>query len=398
MKQWQEKKVSMGAAAVVVVVALVGGLLLGNHWQGIVDNFGVYLGLRRPVESLDFSEVNALYRELVREFDGVIEPSSAIEGVKRGLVASAGDRYTVFMNAEEAREFDAALSGDIGAGVGIELGTRDGYVRVLRTLEGNPAREAGIQAGDIIYKVDGEEVWSMTPEQIANRVRGPEGTEVHLVLVRGQDEVEFTITRERINNVSAYVEYDGDVATIVISRFDSQTGRIVSEIAQEIINRDIDNVIVDLRGNGGGYVNAVRDVLSLWVDDRLIMDQRSLSGFNNQRYLTARNRAVLARRNTVVLINGSSASAAEIMAGALQDYELATVIGEQSFGKGSVQVLRNLSRGNRLKVTIARWYTPLGQNIDADGITPDIEVERTFEDINAFRDPQLERAKQYLRD
>lgn len=396
MTEWKEKKVSMGGAAIFVVVALFAGVFVGNNWQGMINDFSVFLGVRKQVAALDFSQVDALYRELKNTFDGEIDPSLAIEGAKRGLVESLGDRYTVFMNAAEAREFENSLSGDIGAGVGVELSERDGFVKVIRTLQDNPARRAGVKAGDIIYKVDGEEVTGLAPESVANKVRGAAGSEVTLTVVRGREELDFKMTREKINNVSAYVEYSNNTAIITILRFDNDTGNIVKGIANEINSKGINSIIVDLRGNGGGYVNAARDVLSLWIDGDLIMDQRSISGVNNEKYFANRGQAILRGKKTIVLTNGTTASAAEIMAGALRDYDQATIVGEKSYGKGSVQVVRELAGGNRLKVTIAKWFTPNGVNITGEGIVPDVEVERSFDDINQDRDPQLDRAKQLI--
>jgi carboxyl-terminal processing protease len=276
------------------------------------------------------------------------------------------------------------------------MGERDGWVKVLRTLPDNPARRAGVLAGDIFYKVDGVDVSEWTSDKVADKVRGAEGTEVKLGLVRDGKEMEFTLKREKINNVSAYVEYNGDVAVITVTRFDMETGGIVKSIAEEINKKGINRVILDLRGNGGGYVSAARDVLSLWVDGKLAVTQKGRNGGNEEVY-TTRGGAILAGRKTVVLINGGSASAAEIVAGALKDYGLATLVGEKSYGKGSVQSLVNLDGGELLKVTIARWYTPKGKNIDGEGIEPDRKVERSFEDVNLERDPQMEAGLEVVR-
>ena len=283
------------------------------NWNILVDQFGVFLGGNRPAVNLDFSSLDEVYNVLNRNFDGDIDRDLAIEGAKRGLVASLGDRFTVFMNASEAADFNNSLHGDIGAGVGIELGEREGFVKVLRTLPDNPARRAGILAGDIIFKIDGEEVYDLAPDQIADKIRGEIGSEVTITVVRNKQELEFTMTRERINNVSAYVDYIGSAAVITITRFDNDTGSLTRSIADEINSRDINNIVVDLRGNGGGFVEAARDVLSLWIDGELVMDQRSSSGRANEKYYALKGRAVLKGKNTVVLTNGSTASASEIM-------------------------------------------------------------------------------------
>ena len=199
--------------------------------------------------------------------------------------------------------------------------------------------------------------------------------------------------REAINNVSAYVEYDGSTAIITVTRFDNDTGKIVQGFAREFKDKGINKVILDLRGNGGGYVSAAQDLLSLWIDGDDILIQKS-KHFGNSTTKASSGSAILKDMETVVLVNGSSASASEIVAGALQDYEKATIVGEKTYGKGVVQNLYDLSGGTVLKVTTAEWYTPLDRSINGEGITPDIEVERSYEDINAMRDPQLDKAKE----
>jgi len=391
----KERKVELGAAIIGGFVALVLGVLVGLNWEGMVRQFGPYLGMK-SVEAISFDELNVVYKALAGNFDGTIDRSAVVEEAKRGLVNAAGDRFTYFMTRSEAAEFNASLSGNVGAGIGVEIGERDGYTKVLRTTPNNPARKAGILAGDIFYKVDGKDVTSMSSEEVANLVRGAVGTSVTLTLVRDGEELEFSLVREMINNVSAYVEYSGGTAILTITRFDNaETGRLVRQLAQEALGRGVDRMVLDLRGNGGGFVSAARDVLGLWLDGELAVEQRSKSGANSQKIHTARGGAILSDMRTAVLINGSTASASEIVAGALQDYGKATVIGETSFGKGSVQSLVELDRGELLRVTIARWFTPKGANIEGEGITPDVVVERSFDDINRERDPQLDRALGY---
>ena len=223
-------------------------------------------------------------------------------------------------------------------------------------------------------------------------MRGQAGSKVVLTVVRNNEEKEFTLTRETINNVSVYVEYKGDTAVLTITRFDENTGQLAREKAQEIVDKGSKKVILDLRGNGGGYVSSAKEVTSLFFSGDVIMEQKSSSGFYNQKYYADRDKALLANIKTVVLVNGSTASASEIVAGALKDYNKATLIGEKTYGKGSVQTLETLSGGEVLRVTIAKWYTPKGVNINKEGITPDKEVERTFDQINKEVDPQLDAA------
>lgn len=399
MKQsWKDKKVSLPNTIITGVVTLCVGLALGvfvlPKWDAFLDYVLPFVDSSYKINSeISWDSLNEVYRTLARSYDGELNDEDIINGAKKGLVDSLGDKYTVYMTAEEAADFEKSLHGEVGAGVGIEMGERDGYIRVIRTLPDNPAREAGILAGDIIYKVDGEEVWDSTTEEIAKKVRGEAGTEVTVTIVRDGEEKDFTMVREEINNVSADVTYDGSTAIIMVTRFDSDTGAIVKRFASEFADKGINKVILDLRNNGGGYTAAAKEMLSLWIDGDTVLIQKS-QHFGTEITKTTRGDAILKDMQTIVLVNGSTASASEIVAGALQDYGKATIIGEQTYGKGVVQTLLDLEDGSVLKVTTASWYTPKDQSINKTGITPDKVVEMTYDDINMGRDPQLDAAKE----
>ena len=393
-KEWNEKKVSLGGAIVIGAVLAVLGGVIGANYNSWFSGFAPYLGFGTKVSSgVDWSALDEVYNQLNASYNGEISVNDVIEGAKKGLTDSLGDKYTVYMDKEETADFYDDLHGNVGSGIGVEMGLRDGYVRVLRTLPDNPAKKAGILAGDIIYKVDGEEVYSFSTDEIAKKVRGEAGTEVTITVVRDGKEHEYTMKRETINNVSAYVEYDGKIAIITVTRFDNDTGTMVQGFAKEFSDKGIKKVILDLRGNGGGYVSAAQDLLSLWLDGEDVLIQKSRH-FGNTTSACSSGKAILKDMKTVVLVNGSSASASEIVAGALQDYKKATIVGETTYGKGVVQNLYDLSGTTVLKVTTAEWYTPLDRSINGTGIEPDVEVERTYEDINAMRDPQMDKAKE----
>ncbi len=390
--EWKEKKTSLGNAIVLSAVMAVVGVIIGANWNNIIGGFAPYLGLPDTSSKMDWSPLNEVYNQLVSSYNGEIDKNAVIEGAKKGLVASLGDVYTSYMSADKAADFYNNLHGNVGAGIGVEMGLRDGYVRVLRTLPDNPAKRVGILAGDIIYKINGEEVWQEDIEDISMKLRGEAGTEVSVTMVRDGKEKEFKMTRETINNVSAYVDYDGHTAIVTITRFDNDTGTKVQQFAQEFSKKGVKKVILDLRGNGGGYVSAAQDLLSLWIDGEKILEQKSLH-YGNIVTKALSGKAILKDMKTIVLVNGSTASASEIVAGALQDYGKATILGEKTYGKGVVQNLFDLSNNTLLKVTTAEWYTPNDRSINKEGITPDVEVERSYEDINAMLDPQLDKAK-----
>ncbi len=390
----KERKVALTTTIICCFFTMIVGIGLGIAWERssveIAEGGDIVV-----TDKLNFGELREVYDQLVANYDGEIDKKKAIEEAKRGLVNAAGDTYTYYMTASEAEDFQKDLSGDVGAGIGVEIGQRDGYVKVLRTTPDNPARRAGVLAGDIIYKADGEDISALSVEDVAKKLRGAAGTSVKLTVVRNNEEVEFDLVRETINNESVYSEIRGNTAIITITRFDQDTGRLARKAAQDAKTAGVEKVIVDLRGNGGGYVSAARDVASLWVDGRTIVQQKSANGKYNETTTADNGGAVLAGIKTIVLVNGTTASASEIVAGALQDYKLATLIGEKTYGKGSVQSLEQLSGGEMLRVTIAKWYTPNGKNINGEGIEPDVVVERTFEQINKEEDPQLDAALEY---
>ena len=386
-----ERKVDLTTTVIISAIALFGGLLIGANWNTIEAN----LGMKKKVATVDFSALNDVYEKLAENYDGELDKTKIIEEAKRGLVKAAGDDYTYYLTAAEADEFQKDLNGDVGAGIGVEIGQRDGYVKVLRTTPDNPARKAGVLAGDIIYKADDEDISMLTVEEVAKKLRGAAGTKVKLTVVRGNEEKTFELTRETINNVSVYADYQGKTAILTISRFDQDTGRLAREKAKEALAKGCDKFIIDLRGNGGGYVSAAKEVASLWIDGKVVVEQKSSNGLYNEKTYANRGQAILAGKKTVVLANGSIASASEIVAGALKDYNLATLIGEKTYGKGSVQALENFTSGEMLRVTVAKWYTPNGKNIHHQGIEPDVKVERTFDQINKDIDPQLDAALAY---
>lgn len=391
-EKWEERKVSLGGAIIGAVVTLAIGIFVGLNWNTFAANFLPYLGFHTTAKT-DWHELDEVYSTLSHYYDGDLDKAQLLDGAKAGLVSAAGDIYTAYMNRDEAKDYEAALHGEAGTGIGVEMALRDGYVRILRTLPDNPAEKAGVKAGDIIYKVNDELVYDRTSEYIASKLQGEKGSQVKLTVVRDGEEKSFDLIREAINNVSVYADYDGKTAIITVTRFDDDTGTIVQKIVKEEFNkRGINKVILDLRNNGGGYVNAAKDLLSLWIDGDTVLVQK---GKNDQEQITKANRgqAKLTNMETIVLVNGGTASASEIVAGALKDYNKATILGEQTYGKGVVQTLLDLSNGGILKVTTARWYTPQGTSINGEGIAPDIVVERTFDDINHSRDPQLDAAK-----
>ena len=390
----KSRQVSLGATAVLSFVTLIVGALIGANWNNLYLQFSPYINLNQKVSTtVKWEELNEVYSQISANYDGSIDKAAMIEGAKKGLTASLGDPYTVYFDAKEAVDFKSSLNGEIKeAGVGIEMMKQGDYVVVTRTLPDNPARKAGVHAGDVIFAINDEEVWDKDTDIIASKLRGKSGEKVKLTVAREKQKLDFELIREKINNVSADVTYQDKTAIISVYRFSEDTGTLVESFAKDFKKNGINKVILDLRNNGGGFVKAARDLLSLWLDGDKILIQKSTTSGQTITY-AKRGEAVLKDTKTIVLVNNATASASEIVAGALKDYKKATIVGTKTYGKGVVQTMLELSGGALLKVTTAHWYTPDNQTINKTGISPGIEVERTYNDINSGKDPQLDKAK-----
>jgi carboxyl-terminal processing protease len=299
------------------------------------------------------------------------------------------------MDAKEATDFNNDLSGNIGGGIGAEIGLREEKPTVIRVLKDNPAEKAGLAAGDQIVAVNDQVAAGQSVDKIVANVRGEAGTTVKINVLRAGVPKEFTVTRDTINNPSVDSKVEGGVGVLTISRFDSQTGSLARKAAQQFKDKGVKSVILDLRGNGGGYLGAAQDVAGLWLKDKVVVSERT-GGKTTEELKTGAD-ALLSGIPTVVLVNGGTASASEIVAGALQDHGAAKLLGEKTFGKGSVQQVLDLSEGAVLKVTIAKWYTPKGNNINKQGISPDQTVVLSQQDASTGNDPQLQAALRLLK-
>lgn len=381
------------ASIMVVAFIFVAGLgyIGGTFNAQIIGAVTPLFGTKVYTGTLDLSSVQATYQALKANYDGTIDDTALIEGANRGLVEALGDEYTVYMNTKQTTEFDNSLTGTIGGGVGIEVGLRNGVPTVVRVVKGNPAEKAGVSANDVIVAVNDEETDGWGIEETVSKIRGEVGTTVKLTVLRGVATHDFVITRALVNNPSVYSTIENGIGIMTVTRFDGETGDQARKVAQEFKNAHVKGVILDLRGNGGGYVTSAQELAGLWLRDKVVVTERK--GLTVIDELNTGNNSLLEGMPTVVLVNASSASASEIVAGALRDHGAAQLVGEKTFGKGSVQKLISLPLNAELKVTIAKWYTPSGVNISEKGIVPDKEVPSTPEDTNAGRDPQLDAAK-----
>ena len=319
-------------------------------------------------------------------------------GAMKGLAASMDDPYTVYMEPSKAKEFREDLNGQF-EGIGAEIGIRDDILTIIAPLEDMPAQKAGLMSGDRVFAIDGEPTAGITINEAVKTIRGEKGTDVVLTIARkGMGESkDITITRGTIVVKSIRTEFleEDDIYSLKITNFNNDTKILMDEKIDDILEKNPSGLILDLRNNPGGYLEVSIEIASEWIEDGIIVSEQFGNGRKND--FLARGRARLADIKTVVLVNQGSASASEILSGALRDYEIAKLIGVKTFGKGSVQSLEDLKDGSQLKVTVAKWLTPNGANINENGLEPDYEVELNYEDFQDGVDPQFEAALEFLK-
>lgn len=373
-----------------------------------VGNGQISLNSRRSVqnnlpENLNYSSVEQVYDLLKLDYDGQLDEDKLLNGLKKGLAEASGDDYTEYLSPEEARELEEDLSGTF-TGIGAILGKEDGLITVMSPLPGYPAEKAGLRAQDVIAKINDESTQDMTLSEAVKKIRGAADTIVKLAVIRDEQPLDFDIKREKITIPSVKHEVlAGDIGYMQITQFSpnqsesASTTELARAAASEFKQKGVKRVILDLRGNGGGALEAAVDVAGVWLPKgKTVLTERRDNVV--VKTLNSNGPATLAGIPTVVLIDGGSASASEIVAGALKDNEAATLIGVKSYGKGSVQSLDKLLNGGILKVTIGRWFTPGGRNIDKEGIEPDQKVERSDDDFKNNKDPQKDAAIIFLKD
>ena len=317
-------------------------------------------------------------------------------GAVLGMIASLGDRHTVFLTQEEGDMFDEDLKGEFG-GIGVTVSTTDeGYLRAMRLIPGAPAEKAGVKPGDVIIEVDGNSLLGLAMPESIGLLRGTIGTDVYLLLRRPQDElVELVMTRALIEIpvVEARMLDDG-IAHVALWECSGRAARDLRSSLEQLLAQGPRALLLDLRGNPGGYLHTAVEIASEFISDGVVLLERDSQGSETKHRTQSGGMAT--NLPLAVLVDGATASAAEIIAGAIRDSGRGLLIGEQTFGKGSVQITERLSDRSSLRVTIMRWYTPSGQGINGEGLAPDIVVELSEEDLVAEHDVQLERAVEYL--
>ena len=385
-----EKRQQLSWFLTLVIVAIV-SFVAGARSDALFANVASVFGVRTSNKTIDLSSVQKTYQELIANYDGKLDTQKLIYGANRGLVEAAGDPHTAYMDPDETKEFDKSLSGQIGGGIGAEIGLRNNKPTIIKPLENSPAQKAGIKAGEVIIKVNDEASSDWSVEKVVSKIRGEVGTSVKLTLLSGGQTREVSVVRQNIVSPAVESEIDGEIGILKVNRFGDDTVSLARKYASEFVEKGVKRVILDLRNNPGGTVGAAQGLLGIWLDNQIAMTERR--GSEIVKTLRTTGTPILGNMKTVVLINGNSASASEITAGALREYGKATLVGQKSYGKGSVQIVLGLPGGSQMKVTEARWYTPKGKNIDKTGIEPDVKVDLSSDDVNNNVDPQMDKAK-----
>ncbi len=346
-------------------------------------------------DKLDYSTVNQVYQSLKENYDGQLTQGQLLDGLKHGLAEATNDPYTEYFTPAEAKDFNNELNNAF-SGVGAELGAdSSGNLQIIAPIAGTPAAKAGLQAQDLITAINGTSTSGMSVDTAVNKIRGPAGTKVTLQILRGSQNLSFTITRQNLTVPSVTTKIlPGNIGYMQISTFADDTTDLAQKAADQFSQDHVSGIILDLRDDPGGLLNAAVSVSSLWLPENQTVLQEKRGNTVVQTYY-AQGGDELHGIPTVVLIDGGSASASEITAGALHDNGDAYLIGTKSYGKGVVQQLVNFSDGSQLKVTIASWYRPDGKNINHLGITPDKTVTEPA-NATTSNDPQLQAAENYL--
>lgn len=379
--------------------ALCGALvaLLGTGLVSCAGRFPLFGQNVVPSEAEEkLAQIQAL---ISQEYLGEIDEEALQTGIYEGYVGALGDPYSVYYDEEQTTALMETTQGEYG-GIGVVLTQNldTGITEASNVYEDSPAMEAGMKDGDIIYKVDGEDVSGKELEEISGNIRGEKGTTVEVTVLRGEEAEEVTLTITRGTIQAETVEsrmLTETVGYLSVSEFDDVTYEQYQEAVTALETEGMEGLIVDLRGNPGGNLDTVCQILDLMLPEGLIVYTEDKDG-NRQEMKSDEEHQI--QVPLVVLVDGNSASASEIYAGAVQDYGIGQIVGSQTYGKGVVQSIYDLGDGTSLKLTVAEYFTPNGRSINGKGITPDVEVEYQRDEADPEADNQLDQAVETLRE
>lgn len=344
-------------------------------------------------------KISGLKELIDARYLGDVDDSKLEEGLYKGLISGLDDPYSVYYDEEETKSMMESNEGEYcGIGAVLTRDTDTGIITLVQIYDDSPAMEAGLKADDILYKVEDIEVTGEDLTEVVSHIKGEKGTEVRLTVLRGDDMEEVTVTAVRntvqVRTVKHEMKSDG-IGYVSVSEFDIVTYEQYKEALADLENQGMEGLIVDLRNNPGGNLDTVCDILDLMLPEGLIVYTEDKEGNRDEKKSDEERQF---RLPLVVLMNGNSASASEIYAGAVQDYGIGEIVGTQSYGKGVVQQIYPMKDGTSVKLTIAEYFTPKGRNIDGKGINPDVEVEYEENKENPEADNQLDKAMEVLKE
>jgi len=373
--------------------------------KNITDNQGnvqasKVVDLNRAInhsDSVDFNQFWQVWDKIKANYvKQPVTDTDMLYGAIQGLVMSLGDPYSLYFPPKAADEFSKDLSGEL-EGIGAEMGMKNNQLTVIAPLSDSPAEKAGLRAGDKVLAIDGTSTFSMDINTAVEKIRGKAGTVVKLTITRDglTKAKDITITRAKINVPSVtFLMKPGNIAYIRVMQFNEDTTVEFDKAVKQVQANNAKGLVLDLRSNPGGYLDAAVYMASEWIKSGVIVSEKGVDGANNSHNTIGDHR--LAGMKTVVLVDRGSASASEIVSGALQDTKHAVLVGEQTFGKGSVQDYETFPDGSALKLTVAEWFTPNGKNINKEGITPDVKVSVDWSTEKVGEDKVLDKAIQVL--
>ncbi|NCO23383.1 hypothetical protein COW09_00210 [bacterium (Candidatus Moisslbacteria) CG12_big_fil_rev_8_21_14_0_65_36_11] len=393
-KQISLRKASFYCLIIFILAFAAGFFLERNIFSKIQEKEGFVNYSKNSFEGL-FGQVETYIKK--NYIKQPIEEEALYYGALKGLVRSLNDPYSVFFDPQEMSKFLEEMSGEF-EGVGMEIGIKKDVLTIIAPLPDTPAEKAGFKPGDKIYAIDKKSTAGMSAEEAASLIRGRKGASVVLTIWReGWDlPKDFEVVRDRIKiKIVEWEKKENGVVYLKISHFSDNTWSEFKKAAGEILKAKPKALIFDLRNNPGGYLETAVDVAGYWLGQDVVTFSENVKG--ERKEYRANGRGEFASLKTIILINKGSASGAEILAGALKDYKKAVLIGETTFGKGSIQEMETYSDGSGLKLTVAYWYTPNNTLINDSGIKPDIEVLLSLEDFDKDKDPQLQRALEEIK-
>lgn len=416
---WNQNKFFWVAISVVLLLGVFGaGLYMGANIpsEGRVFNVLHKTPTIPPPREIDFAPFWQALNELEDKYVDIdsVEAQKMVYGAISGLFKSTGDPYTVFFPPKENKEFQTEIKGEF-EGVGMEIGIRKGILTVIAPLKDTPAEKAGIKSGDKILKIDDEASAELSVEEAVGLIRGPHGTKVKLTILRNGEDETKTIEVERAVIKIPVIDTEtgktvakvdgqpgketdlGDIFVIRLYNFSEDSVLRFRQALREMILNGKTKLILDLRNNPGGYLEAAVDISSWFLPQGEIVVTEDFGKKAEKRHHRSKGYDIFKKLPMVILVNQGSASASEIVAGALRDHGIAKLVGEKTFGKGSVQEFLPLTADTSVKITVAKWLTPKGDQISEKGLAPDVEVKIEKSDIESKRDPQMEKAVEILK-